>query len=128
MSDEQTTKPITISEFRHWLSGVEEMQPDDWFPNKHQWDRIRDKIDSISAEPTNVVKQVATQISGNQYALDNQPVYPDNRPVQLAPSGMGRVSAPPPSGVLFGNAENPAFPIKTPTIDTSNGPYEPAFI
>jgi hypothetical protein len=127
MSDEQTTKTITISEFRHWLSGVEEMQPDDWCPDKRQWDRIREKIDSISSEPTNVVKQVAPHISGHQYA-DSQPVYQDNRPVQLAPSGMGRVSAPPPSGVLFGNAENPAFPIKTPTIDTSTGPYEPAFI
>ena len=127
MPTENETKIMTIAEFRYWLEGVEEMQSDEWSPDKRQWDRIREKLNSIA---NTVATPAPTSIQNNN---PNVPMHrePDrliDRPVQHAPSGMGRVTAPPPSGVLFGNSDNPAFPVKTPNVDSSNGGYEPAFI
>lgn len=39
--------PITIQEFRAWLSGVEDMQGDNWHPTAEQWAKIRNKIDLL---------------------------------------------------------------------------------
>ena len=129
MPTETETKTMTIMEFRYWLEGVEEMQPEGWSPDKRQWDRIREKIDSIvSNTASQAVAQTLQHFPSNNRP---EPVYHEqmnDKPIQYAPSGVGRVAAPPPSGVLFGNADNPTFPIKTPTIDTSKGGYEPAFI
>lgn len=38
---------ISLKEFRAWLDGVEDVQPDDWAPNKEQWTKIRQQIDRI---------------------------------------------------------------------------------
>lgn len=40
-------KSQTLAEFRAWLEGVEELQDEDWSPNKSQWDLIREKINNI---------------------------------------------------------------------------------
>jgi hypothetical protein len=117
-------KQMTVQEFKYWLSGVEEMQSDDWSPDKRQWDRIREKIDSIVSNT--VVTQSPQRIES--FAEQSPQEKFVERPVQYAPSGVGRVAAPPPSGALFGNADNPAFPVKTPNVDSSKGGYEPAFI
>ena len=121
--DNESTKTMTIMEFRYWLEGVEEMQPEGWSPDKRQWDRIREKIDSVTSGSLVAVQQALPA----PIAIA-QPVYRDSQPLQYAQSGVGRVQAPAPSGVLFGNADNPAFPVKTPNIDSSAKPYEPAFI
>lgn len=47
---EEKTKTISLKEFKMWLEGVEEMQADGWVPDARQWQRIRDKIDSIKEE------------------------------------------------------------------------------
>lgn len=39
--------PITVDEFKSWLSGVEDMQEVGWSPDKVQWKKIRDKIDLL---------------------------------------------------------------------------------
>jgi hypothetical protein len=40
-------KTITVQEFKAWLSGVEDMQGEDWHPSAEQWAKIRSKIFSI---------------------------------------------------------------------------------
>lgn len=46
----QSKKNISFDEFKAWLSGVEDLQSEDWYPSKEQWKIIRDKIDSIKVE------------------------------------------------------------------------------
>lgn len=38
---------ITIREFKMWLAGVEEIQPDGWSPDAMQWAKIRERIQMI---------------------------------------------------------------------------------
>jgi len=38
------TNEISVSEFKSWISGIEDMQEDGWVPNKVQWDKIKSKI------------------------------------------------------------------------------------
>lgn len=38
---------MTLEQFRAWLSGVEDMQDDDWTPSPTQWKKIRSKFDEI---------------------------------------------------------------------------------
>ncbi len=45
-------KKISLLEFRAWLGGVEELQPNDWVPTGEQWKLIRKKIDTIESQPT----------------------------------------------------------------------------
>ena len=52
MAKQKKNSKISLSEFRAWLSGVEEMQDDDWAPSKTQWDTIRRKMDSIVEDET----------------------------------------------------------------------------
>lgn len=40
----------TLKEFRAWLQGVEELQPDKWHPDLAQWKLIRARIDGIKDE------------------------------------------------------------------------------
>lgn len=42
----------TVNELKAWLRGVEDMQGENWKPNKAQWDKIREKIhDLLDNEP-----------------------------------------------------------------------------
>lgn len=126
MSDEQQT--LTIKEFKMWLRGVEEMQPDGWSPSQPQWARIREKIDSIVEGTASVQPQ---QQVVYRDPIVQQPVYPQH-PVVHAQPGLTQqrpvISAPAPNNPLFGNADSPAVPVKTPNVDTSTSGYEPAFI
>lgn len=40
---------IDIDTFKAWLSGVEDMQGDDWTPSAEQWKKIRSKINLLTA-------------------------------------------------------------------------------
>lgn len=127
MSD---VKTITVKEFRMWLQGVEEMQDAAWVPNPTQWQRIREKINSIEdaqspqqSAPVPVVQQQVPQYVGNEL------------PVRMAPSGLTHAPlpttpsmppSPPPHG-LFATPENNQMPVRTPNIDSSNG-YSSAFV
>ena len=48
MTTTTEVQTISLATFRAWLSGVEEMSADDWHPTKMQWDRIRQKFDTIA--------------------------------------------------------------------------------
>lgn len=126
MSEEQNT--LTIKEFKMWLRGVEEMQPDGWSPSQQQWARIREKIESIT--DVTPVQQPQQQVLYRD-PVQQVPTYP--QPAIHAQPGLTQQRAPAfvapaPNNPLFGNADSPAVPVKTPNVDTSAGGYEPAFI
>lgn len=54
MKEKQT---ITVSEFKAWLAGVEDMQGANWIPSKEQWKKIRNKINILVDTPTTNVMQ-----------------------------------------------------------------------
>jgi len=131
----------TLREFKAWLQGVEELQPDNWCPNRDQWILIREKIDSIIEEKP-VEKIVEKQTVGNS-GLSQMPQYPQmtQMPQMTQPVVPGIMPAPPvPGGVpmsapveMSSQAKkllNPAAnggKIKTPDIDTTNGTFESSF-
>lgn len=90
---------ITLRDFKSWLSGVEEMQEDDWSPSTEQWRRIRQKIDLISEDLR--VNTKAEYLNGPQVVrstLETAPARP----------------APLPASVPMATADGQA--IKTPNI------------
>jgi hypothetical protein len=75
---------INVSEFKSWMSGVEDMQADGWVPNKQQWDRIRSKIALLSDDTADVIRVAETVDPGTPTAPIQQPprnYVPDNYPV-----------------------------------------------
>jgi len=114
----------TLKEFKAWLQGVEELQADNWSPNREQWQLIRAKIDGIVEEKQIVEKVVQT----TQHV---QPMVSSNVPVQGVPP---MIPPPPPTGgIPVAEIEmtpaakallNPAVnggKVKTPDVDTSDG-------
>jgi len=115
----------TLKEFRAWLQGVEELQPEGWSPDSDQWVLIRDKIDGVVEEKT-VPPVVAPQQS---VQTQHMPVTPQ----------LPMISAPPPVGGvphaevamseaakrMLGGGEG--VTTKTPDIDTSDGNVNSSF-
>lgn len=87
----QSKKNITFEEFKAWLSGVEDLQPDDWSPTKEQWQIIRDKIDSIRLE-TRVSTTQSPPSTGNDHKT--QPAMRTNN--TIAPSTLNSIIETPP--------------------------------
>jgi hypothetical protein len=110
-------KKLSLNEFRAWLSGVEEMQSDDWTPDPTQWRRIREKIEDIIDNPR---RSAPDQYSEPQYGYSG-----GYTPAPIMPAA--------PSGFVPGAVPGPAMPMspstplfaspKTPDIDTSKGGY-----
>lgn len=130
MSDAQH---ITLNEFKFWLEGVEEMQPENWTPDARQWARIREKINTIgnNSEITPVRPAPAHYHEAVlPVASDHQESFPVYSGSSFVPANPGAIrQAPQPvNNALFGSPGSPTIPIKTPNLDTSSGNYEPAFI
>jgi hypothetical protein len=140
------TKKQTLSEFRAWLNGVEELQPEDWAPDATQWKLIREKINNIvESEDTSVDTATLTKLI-ESFSNPSRPQTPAGYPP--SPQAVGIPPAPPaPGGVPAGpveiaqGAENAAPPINlppAPSIDitevakpkdvSENGKYESGFI
>lgn len=123
MSNKDET--LTIAQFKAWLEGVEEMQPDDWTPSETQWKRIRAKIaklcEDMEKQPLhghhvpNVGGSVVTQ-----YPLHNPRASDHIHPSTLVDATVALSPTVPhkPLGV-----QTSGVTVKTPDIDTSNGTY-----
>jgi len=113
-------KKISVKEFRHWLEGVEEMQPEDWIPDARQWKRIREKFNEIddtpSAAPAQAVVNNAVQPN------NNIPLRYEGGGIMNTGGGMTRPPMPVPLPPSMSGNENMA--IKTPDIA---GPYGSQF-
>lgn len=105
----------SLALFKAWLTGIEEMQGDDWHPDANQWKRIKEKLMSVE-EPT------APEAEPHQY---RPPVMNYQQPDQFyAP-------APPmPPMPQMNSAMQTANPttagtslpgVRTPDIDSSGG-------
>ena len=92
-------KRYTLKEFQAWLSGIEEIQPDDWHPDLEQWKLIRDRLGNIIADvqekivEREVVREVPIPMdTPNQHlppppALVNPNVPPPLIPPPVIPDG-----------------------------------------
>lgn len=121
----------TLTEFRAWLSGVEEMQDDGWVPSESQWQLIRERIGLIT-EPEPVVhtppqpaarpaQMGHTPDAGGLDLLPQVPSAFDKAAVSEVSSGPVVTPAPRP-------ATQPNQTVKTPDVDTSQGEYKSGFL
>lgn len=137
-----TSKKISVSEFRFWLQGVEEMQEEGWTPNSQQWAKIREKIDQIaeaeqSARPPLQYPQGARQPDARPSTTPVQNAVPPSIPVPVGPSNLQATPQMPrapraattnsglPVSLSTGQSQ---APIRTPDIDTSGGGYDSQFV
>jgi hypothetical protein len=102
MSESTEDTGISLSEFKAWLEGVEEMQADDWAPSRVQWERIRAKFMQIRHESP------APRRAHSAAAPGFGPAYVPEVPSRPQPLPQGMLTG------LEGRA-------KTPDIDSSNG-------
>lgn len=78
---------VSVGEFKSWISGIQDMQEDDWTPNKSQWIKIRDKINLLAeneeATPTPQPQYQQPQYNQNYgYQPQNIPLW---TPEQASP-------------------------------------------
>ncbi len=134
----KAVKKYTLSEFKAWLEGIEEIQPDDWSPDLGQWKMIRDKIAAIQEPPPPVETGIV---------IPPAPARPPPRQVQQAPAQLPPSSlttntvtgdiptpemTPAAKAILSGKlpkemVTDPSGTSKTPNIDTLDGNYESSF-
>lgn len=103
-------KSYTLKEFQAWLTGIEEIQPDDWHPTLDQWKLIRERMNGIVPDveiierEIEVVRQVPGLVPG---------------PVPLI--GPGLVPQPPPQPLPTHMVREPAptAPVQPPQHDIS---------
>ncbi len=122
-----TRKKISLSEFKAWLEGVEELHPSDWSPDKDQWKLIRNKIKNIIEDQT-----TPHSVPGPHAPLP--PVHPVKS--GMPPTGVPiPPGAPPvteeslsisPAAAAMLKADNGKT--KTPNIDTTDGSYNSTFL
>lgn len=120
----------SLKEFKAWLQGVEELQPNTWSPDVDQWHLIRDKILNIAEEEPIIVPAAAAVIP---QPARYHPTQTHEIPLH------GNMTAPPQVGgvpmssvemsdsakrMLKSTADGPA---KTPHIDTSDGNVNSSF-
>ena len=47
MAKKKLKNEVNVGEFKAWIAGIEDMNESDWYPNKAQWDKIRNKIECL---------------------------------------------------------------------------------
>jgi hypothetical protein len=121
----------TLSEFKAWLAGVEELQPEDWAPNKEQWALIRNKINNIAEEAVvdidTIIETINKNMASHSGVVHNHPQHGMQPQVPQMPAlPLGVPPAPPaPAGVpegpieLSSNVDGPA-PAAPSTVGGQN--------
>jgi len=119
-------------EFRAWLSGIEDMQPDDWSPSRDQWIKIRAKIDSVEGLGTSIDQLVQQRVNEQLQTVKQQADIANRRSsVSASPSAVppGFISGeipldradaplmPPPSA--FANLPEHLRPTNLPKMSTT---------
>lgn len=125
----EKSRSLSISDFRMWLEGVEEMQPADWSPDANQWAKIREKIncidDSLPGPPQIAPAGVIHREPIRFATEDTPPKAPQNIP--LAPKGSTGLAAPVGPISNANLATQPNVAVKTPDINTDGQPYRSSF-
>jgi hypothetical protein len=115
---------ISLRDFKQWLAGVEDMQPEDWTPTRDQWLRIREQIDQIKE----VVEVVEDTPAPANVPVARQPAHPQVQTLPaIQPDQSSALERGRPAPMVAPTA-NPAMvtpesggTAKTPDIDTSGG-------
>jgi hypothetical protein len=100
MAKKKSKNEISVSEFKSWISGIEDMQEDDWVPNKTQWDKIKAKIELLSDDIVETTVDHATPA----YPQYQQPVQQYHQPMPIY-----QQSTPMMSDVTYTNGDAPEF-------------------
>ena len=108
-------KPIkkrqyTLKEFQAWLTGIEEIQPDDWHPTLDQWKLIRGRMDGIVADVEIVEREIEIPVP---VPVPVQPPYGPGQATPVIPPQMPThmVTTPPPTApVNNGSPPPPVVP------------------
>jgi len=112
-------QPLSLAEFRAWLSGVEDLHPKDWHPDAAQWKIIRDKMmcieETVVEQPLPVVYQTNVGAPTNAGTV---PGFVPPPPVGGIPEGEVSLS-PEAKKLLTGTGST--------NVDTSNGQYSSSF-
>lgn len=103
MARKKSKNEISVSEFKSWISGIEDMQEDDWVPNKVQWDKIKAKIDLLSEDLVEV-PTVEQQIVAPYQQQYHQPLPQYQQPIPVY-----QPSNPMMSDVTYTNGDVPEF-------------------
>jgi hypothetical protein len=107
-------KQQSVKEFKAWLAGMLEFQPEDWTPTVDQWKTIQERINNLQdVEPTAAAPAAPAQPMAPQY---QQPMNP---PTLFAPQPM-----PPPGAGLDMRAQN-LIDSGEQLMDTSHFPKAP---
>lgn len=119
-------KRVTLNEFKAWLDGVEELQPDDWTPTADQWKLIRTKIGNIKEDAPVAIQQTHQNVPQTHNRVASAPTIPGFVP----PPDVGGI----PAGEIAMSPEakammkpGPDNKQKTPNIDTTDGQYTSSF-
>lgn len=107
------TKKQTIEQFKSWIEGIEELQPDGWHPDDKQWKLIRSRIDRI-IEPEAVS-------SPERRMQDVSSISPYITPPPQVPAGVpaGEIIGGEPDSAALLRPGTPDNPSKTPNVDGS---------
>lgn len=141
MAKKNTKISLSVSEFRSWLEGVEDMQGDDWSPSLEQWKKIRSKIELLEeVDYEELIKTTVTNTPNTKSSAPAVTYDPYGRPL-MAPVQMPLQTGPSFIDELGSNAKvttmmpiTPQPPnsiigsVKTPDIDTSSGSYAGSFL
>jgi len=104
-------KKITIPEFKAWLDGLSEIQPDDWAPDLNQWKKIRAKIQSLEDFDTPLERQIILTIERAVHKVrmpaPPQAWYPPNPGTQVVMNPDGSVFQPQPTVAIPATVPQP---------------------
>jgi hypothetical protein len=132
-------KEYTLAEFKAWLEGIEELQPNNWAPDAGQWKVIRDKLMNIIEEEPAPVEVVNNPIPAGPIPRNSampmpaMPATPPPAVSSLPPVGMPEPNLTPAAqAALSGKLPTEMMPsadgkVKTPDIDTADGNYGSSF-
>ena len=87
--------PLTVSEFKSWISGVEDMQDGNWYPSPVQWNKIRSKI-SMLVETEQMNGVPINQYPQNRPNMVNYPTTPVPQYVSTTTLVPGTLASPVP--------------------------------
>ena len=110
-------KDISLTEFKAWLEGVEELQARTWFPDDKQWKLIRKKINCIVETSRHLVQPASHP------GVPQMPIYEaPQAPTSFETAEIGEPSPAAQELLKAGDASK-----KTPDIDTADGNYQSDF-
>lgn len=101
MAKKKSKNEISVSEFKSWISGIEDMQEDDWVPNKAQWIKIKAKIELLTDDYVEYAQPEQPMVN----RVPNYPTY-QQPPVPIYPS---QSSAGLVSDIKYTNGDSPDF-------------------